>query len=170
MYYYIGDYPSAMGIAQRGIVLAERQNDKEELAHYNNQLGFIYLKQEKPVESIKYYRQYLNLAQQAGTPALVADAYNCLADAYLLEKNYKTTLSYLFTALHLYKKLDKEVIANKTGVITKADRVSYTSYKISNAYKLQGQYELSLQYAKNGLSYTDGHHIPSYNKYDLARY
>src|ERR1700761_2252136 len=89
MYYYIGDYPSAMGIAQKGMVLAEHHNDKEELAHYNNQLGFIYLKQEKPVESIKYYRQYLNLATQTGAPALVADAYNCLSDAYLLEKNYK---------------------------------------------------------------------------------
>jgi len=59
MYYYIGDYPSAMGIAQKGIVLAEHHNDKEELAHYNNQLGFIYLKQETPAESIKYYRQML---------------------------------------------------------------------------------------------------------------
>jgi len=170
MYYYIGDYPSAMGIAQKGLVLAEHHNDKEELAHYNNQLGFIYLKQEKPIESIKYYQQYLNLALQTGAPSLVADAYNCLADAYLLEKNYKATLNYLSIALNIYKKLDREVVTNKTGVITKADRVSYTSYKISNAYKVQGRFQLALKYAKDGLNYTDGHHPPSYNQYDLASY
>src|SRR5476651_691407 len=54
-YYYLADYPSAMEIAQKGLSLAERLNDKENQAHFDNQAGFVYQKQEKADESIKYY-------------------------------------------------------------------------------------------------------------------
>jgi len=170
MYYYAGDYPNAMGIAQKGIAVAEQQNDKEMLAHYDNQLGFIYLKQEKPTEAIKYYRQYLKLAIQTGDRMTLADADNCMADVYLLEKDYETTLRYLFTALDIYKKMgDIETTKRKT-VINKTDRISYTLFKISTAYKLQGRYQLSLKYALNGLNYIEALKKPVYNQYDLAGY
>ncbi len=175
MYYYLGNYPGAMIIAQKGLVSAGQQNDKEMLAHYNNQMGFIYLKQEKPAESIKYYLQYLNLAKQTGNPMALADSYNSMADVYLLEKNYKTTLDYLFAALDIYRRMDsREIIfenseANDNGT-DKRDRVSYTLFKISNVYKLTGRYQLSLQYALNGFNYSDGRNPPAFNQYDLASY
>jgi len=169
MYYYLGDYPGAMIIAQKGLAVAEQKNDKEELAHYYNQLGFIYLKQEKAAESIKYYRLYLNLARQLDNPTTLTDAYICMADVYLLDKDYKNSLNYLFSALNIYKKADIRDKDHKAGII-KADRVPYALYKISNVYKLQGNYQLALQYATDGLNYTDGRHARSYNQYDLASY
>jgi len=167
--YYLGDYPGAMIIAQKGLELAEQRNDNRELAHYYNQLGFIYLKQEKAAESLKYYTLYLSLATRLGDPTTLTDAYMAMADVYLLKKDYKTSLDYLFSAFNIYKKANIRDQAHKTGII-KADRVPYVLYKISNVYKLQGQYQLALQYAIDGLNYTDGRHRRSYNQYDLASY
>jgi signal transduction histidine kinase len=167
MSYYTGDYPSAMIIAQKGIILAVQQNDIEMLAHYTNQLGFIYLKQENPNESIKYYSQYLTLAIQAHDPMMLADADNGMADVCLLEKDYKNSLHYLFAALGIYKKMDDIETTNKKVIINKTDRISYTLFKISDAYKLQGEYKLALQYALNGLNYIKR---LKYNQYDLADY
>jgi signal transduction histidine kinase len=170
MYYYTDDYPGAMGIVQKGIAVAGQQNDKAMLAHYYNQLGFIYLKQEKPAESIKYYNQYLALAIQTGDRMMLADAYNSTADAYLLEKNYGTSLHYLFAALDIYKKMDDIETINKKTIINKADRIPYTLFRISNACKLQGRYQLSLQYALKGFDYIKSRKVRPYNQYDLAGY
>ena len=170
MYYYAGDYPNAMGIAQKGVVVAERQNDKEMLAHYDNQLGFIYLKQEKPSESIKYYSQYLKLAIQTGDRMMLADADNSMADIYLLEKDYEMSLHYLFAALDIYKKMGDVETTNKKTIVNKTERISYTLFKISTAYKLQGRYKLSLKYALDGLNFIKTPKEPAYNQYDLAGY
>jgi signal transduction histidine kinase len=169
MYYYLGDYPGAMVIAQKGLAYTELRSDTTGVAHYNNQLGFIYLKQEKAAEAMKYYQQYLNLAAQLARPMLIADAYTDMADVYLLKKDYQTTLSYLFKALGLYKRNNIEIIKKK-NLGSKADRFAYVLYKISNAYKLQGKYQLSLQYALKGLNYHIDTRPPSYNQYDLASY
>ena len=175
MYYYLGNYPGAMIIAQKGLAAAEQRNDKEMIAHYNNQMGFIYLKQEKPAEAIKYYRQYLNLARGMGNQMVLADAFNCMSDIYFSENDQKTALEYLFDALDIYKNVGtRKTIYKKNGLKNdgpgKSDRVSYTLFKISNVYKQQGRYPLSLQYALKGLNYHDGRHIPSFNQYDLASY
>lgn len=170
MYYYTGDYPSAMAIAQKGLVLAELRNDKAKLAHYNNQLGFIYVKQENPAESIKYYSKYLDLATQLGKPMMIADADNSMADVALMQRNYKETLGYLFKALAIYKNFDGAANFGKSPVKINSDRVPYTLYKISNTYKLQEHYQLALQYALLGLKYTNGHHLFGFNQYDLASF
>jgi signal transduction histidine kinase len=169
MYYYIGDYPAAMVIAQKGLAVAERKNDNESLAHYYNQFGFIYLNQEKPVEAIKYYSQYLTLANQVGSQSLVADAYTSMADAYLFEKDYTISLQYLFKALKNYQKADNLAIPFKDKYF-KGDRIAYTFFKISNAYKLQRNYKLSLQYALSCFNYRDKRYRNTYNPYDLASY
>jgi signal transduction histidine kinase len=169
MYYYTGDYPRAMGIAQKGLALAEQQHDREKLAHYDEQLGFIYLKQEQPLESITYYRQYLNLAMQMNNQMILAHAYTCMADVCVLQKDCPSSLAYLFSALAIYKKTDSLEIADHKDDSEIGGIVRYTLYQISNTYKLQGNYGLAMQYALNGLSYRKGV-TPSCNKYDLASY
>lgn len=170
MYYYTGDYPRAMAIAQKGLALAEQQNDREKLAHYDEQLGFIYLKQEKPQEAIKYYRQYLGLAMQMNRPVMLAHAYACMADVYVLQEDYPSSLHCLFGALAIYKKSDSLEIQNHKDDSEIAGVISYTLYQISNVYKLQGSYQPAMQYALTGINYHDGYTTPSNNKYDLARY
>lgn len=169
MYYYTGDYPSAMAVAQKGLVLAEQQNDRLMLAHYNEQLGFIYLKQEQPRESINYYRQYLKLVLQMNRPETLAHAYSCMADVYVLEKDYPSSLDYLFKALAIYRKTDSLEIHDHKDDSQTAGMVSYTLYQISKTYKLQGDYRPAMQYALNGINY-HGYTAPASNKYDLAGY
>ena len=170
LYYYTGDYPRAMAIAQKGLALAEQQNDREMLAHYNEQLGFIYLNQENPQEAIKYYRQYLGLATQMNRPVMLAHAYACMADVYVLQKDYPSSLHYLFSALAIYKKDDSLEIQDQKDDSEIAGVISHTLYQISNVYKLQGNYQPAMQYALAGINYHDGYTTPSNNKYDLARY
>lgn len=171
LYYYTGDYPSAMAIAQKGLALAEQQHDEENLAHYNEQRGFIYLKQEQPMESIKYYQQYLNLARQMNKQMMLAHAYTCMADVWVLQKDCQSSLYYLFSALAIYEGADSLEIHDHKDDSEIAGIVSYTLYQISNTYKLQGNYRLALEYALNGLNYHKGKkYIPSCNKYDLANY
>lgn len=170
MYYYTGDYPGAMAIAQKGLALAGHQNDSAMLAHYDEQLGFIYLKQEQPQESIRYYRQYLDLAGRMNQPLLVAHAYGCLADVYTQEQDCPSALKYLFNALAIYEHTDSlERQAHKDDSEI-AGIICYTFYQISCAYKIAGDPRLAMRYAVNGFTYHPGHTIPSCNKYDLASY
>jgi signal transduction histidine kinase len=171
MYYYTGDYPSAMAIAQKGLALAEQQHDREMLAHYNEQFGFIYLKQEQPVESIKYYRQYLNLAMQMNKQMLLAHGYTCMADVCVLQKDWRSSFGFLFSALAIYESADSLEMRDHKDDSEIAGIIAYTLYQISNTYKLQGNYRLAMQYALNGLNYHKGRgYTPSCNKYDLASY
>ena len=167
MYYYTGDYPNAMAVVQKGLALAEGRKDTWRLANYYNQLGFIYLKQEKPAEAIKYYRQYLALAVKMHNLMMTADAYNCFADVFSLEKNYDASLQNSLKALRFYWAVRNGKDDRFTG---KAYSISFTQYKISSIYKHLGKYQIALTYALNGLQYTDGRGMLSFNIYDLASY
>jgi signal transduction histidine kinase len=168
-YYYLADYPNAMDIAQKGLSLAEHLNDKENLAHFYNQAGFIYQKQEKANESIKYYAKYLAMGHELNNRAMIADAGNGLADGYLLKKNYKTALHYLFQALGIYDKMKEMERLDRSRQIFKPDKLAHTLSQISSVYKHAGNYKRALQYA---LAVLDMHDKRGeiFNKYDLAGY
>ena len=179
IYYYRADYPNAMDIAQKGLAVAEQLNDKPNQAHYDNQVGFIYLKQEKADESIKYYNQYLKLANEIHNRMMVADACNGTADGYLLKKDYKTSLFYYFKALNIYHKMKEwpngleEEKFDGTRRAFKSDRTAYTLFKISSVYKQAGNYKMALQYSKQIFDIFDKRkreHKGLFNKYDLAGY
>lgn len=174
IYYYYADYVNAMETAQKGLAFAEQLNDKESQAHYYNQVGFIYLKQEKADESIKNYNKYFELANKIHNRMMVADACNGIADAYLLKKDFKSSLLYYFKALNIYEKI--KVSANGaesekfdgTREAAKHDRVAYTLFKISTVYKQTGNYSGALQCSLKFLvAYNNGE---LFNKYDLANY
>lgn len=179
IYYYQADYPNALEIAQKGLSLAEQLNEKETEAHYNNQLGFIYQKQEKADQSIKYYLQYLNLANEIHLRMMVADACNGIADDYLLKKEYKTSLGYSFRALNIYKKMkalpngydDEKFDGNRKAY--KHDRIAYTLFKISTAYKSAGDYKEALYYSTRIFDIFNDRKkrgLGLFNKFDLASY
>jgi two-component system NarL family sensor kinase len=171
VYYYQADYPKAMEIAQKGISLAERLKDQEDLAHYNNQAGFIYEKQDKAEASIKYNSQYLNLAYQINNQMMIADADNSLGDDYLLKHDYKTSLIYFFKALNIYDKMEGEERFDRERISFKPERIAYTLFKISTAYKLAGNYQQALKYSLIIIDeYDKRKGIGIFNNYDLASY
>jgi len=168
MYYYTGNYPDAMRVVQKGLIIAESQKDNWRFANYKDQLGFIYLKQEKPVEAIKYYRQYLSLAMTLHDQMMVADAYNCIADVFALQRDFNSSLENSLKALKIYQAITGKLKYDHYA--GKAYSISFTQYKISSIYKQLGKYQQALNYALAGLKYTDGRGILSFNNYDLASY
>jgi signal transduction histidine kinase len=170
-YYYIADYPDAMDIAQKGLSLAGRLNDKEDQAHYYNQAGFIYLKQYKADESIRYNTQYLKLAIETHNRMMIADANNSIGDDYLLKKDYKTSLSYFFKALGIYNKMNDAERFDRSRTSFKYERIAYTLFKISAAYKQAGNYTLALRYSMFDINqYSKSKGAAGFNRYDLASY
>lgn len=168
-YYYVADYPNAMEIAQKGLSLAERLNDKENQAHFDSQVGFIYQKQEKANESIKYYTAYLKIANELNNRVMAADACTGLADGYLLKKQYQTCLQYLFKALGIYNGMSEMERLDRSRRIFKPDKVGNTLYKISTVFKQAGDYTQALQYAMKVLTLHD-RRGEIFNQYDLAGY
>lgn len=169
MYYYLADYPNAMETAQKGLALAEQLNNREEQMHYLSQIGYIYQKQEKPDEAIKYFRQYLTFATLIDNKMMIADACDGLAEGYQFKQDYKTALSCLFKSLGIYYKMKRSETLDKGRVIFKNDRIVYTLFKLSTVYKLQGDYKEALHYSQ--IIFDE--HInkgEQFNKYDLARY
>jgi signal transduction histidine kinase len=168
-YYYQADYVNAMDIAQKGLSLAEQLGDKENQAHYDNQAGFIYLKQEKADDGIKYYTRYLALANELHNRMMVADASNGIADGYLLKNDYQTALKYSFKALGIYDKMNDRERLDRQRMAFRLDRVPYTLFKISNVYKQAGNYKLALRYAL-AIFAPHGKKGNIFNNYDLASY
>ncbi|HWZ16802.1 MAG TPA: ATP-binding protein [Mucilaginibacter sp.] len=168
-YYYQADYANAMDIAQKGLSLAEQLGDKENQAHYDNQAGFIYLKQEKADDGIKYYTRYLALANELHNRMMIADASNGIADGYLLKNDYQTALRYSFNALRIYEKMNDRERLDRQRMAFRLDRVPYTLFKISTAYKQAGNYKLALQYAL-AIFAPHGKKRNIFNNYDLASY
>jgi signal transduction histidine kinase len=168
-YYYQADYANAMDIAQKGLSLAEQLGDKENQGHFDNQAGFIYLKQEKADAGIKYYTRYLALANEMHNRMMVADASNGIADGYLLKKDHQTALKYFFKALGIYNKMNEMEPLDRQRMVFRPDRVPYTLFKISTAYKQAGNYKLALRYA---LAVFAPHSKKGniFNNYDLASY
>jgi tetratricopeptide (TPR) repeat protein len=146
-YYYQADYANAMDIAQKGLSLAEQLGDRENQGHFDNQAGFIYLKQEKADAGIKYYTRYLVLANEMHNRMMAADASNGIADGCLLKNDYQTALKFFFTALRIYDKMNEMEPLDRQRMVFRPDRVPYTLFKISTAYKQAGDYKLALRYA-----------------------
>jgi two-component system NarL family sensor kinase len=169
IYYYLADYPNAMKLAQKGLSLAEQLNDKESQAYYNNQIGYVYLKQEKADESIKYSTKYLVLANEVQNNMMTADAYNEIGDGFMLKKDYKGSLLYFSKALNIYNKMTAMERLDNTQMIFKSERIAYTLFKISSAYKQEGDYKQALRYST---AVFDNYkkNPNTFNSYDLANY
>jgi len=170
LYFYLGDFPDAMKIATKGLVLSEQLKDRVKEANYQSLIGFIYLKQGNSNLSEKYYQQYLSVATELKDSIMLGDAYNNMADVYELEHNYTASLSALFTSLAIYEKMNGTVYISKTATksIDKKERAAYVFYKISNTCKLMGDYKRALPYALNAIKYV--HQASGCNRYDVAGY
>jgi two-component system, NarL family, sensor kinase len=161
LYFYGGDFPSAMNLTTKGLALAERQSDVRKISGYNNLLGFIYLRQGQADLSKQYYQRYLNFSQSLNDSIAMADAHNCIAEASLLSRNLNEALRFHFIAWGIYY---RHYIA---GVNFKHDQIAYTAYRISHTYKLMKDYDQAVSYSTLGLNYTRKHGT---NEYDLASY
>src|SRR5688572_18024810 len=102
IFFHEGDYVRAMRISTDGLTKAEKIKDFERMAHYNNVLGFIMMKQQHFELSNKYFSAHLRLAKQMENKGEEAKALLNLADLSLSEKKMQQATTFINEALHIY--------------------------------------------------------------------
>ncbi len=167
-FFMIGDFTNVMKIVSKKLALYERLNDKGMITHYNSLMGFIFLRQGKTGDSKKYYQKYLQQARELNDSVFMADAYNCMADVYVLEQNYDSALLYSFSAIGIYRKVTAIFPLRMPKGMYKWERIAYTSYKIGNIYKLTHQYPEALRYTLDAVNYTKSN--SGFDQFDQAAY
>jgi len=155
LYFYIGNYPEAMKMTTRELVLAEDHHDTFHIAKCYNLMGFIYSRQGNTAEAGKYFSLYAGLSKKLKDKRMMADAFNNIGETRAANRKYEEALFYLYKAYELYDHL------------TDSERLAYTSYKISEVYKGMKSYDLALDYSVQALQYI---RTGRGNQYDRAGY
>ena len=161
LYFYVGDFPKAMKVSTKGLTQAELKNDYSQIAYYNNLLGFIYLRQDNPEESRKFYQKYFDNASAVNDSIMMMDANVGLAEVLLFEKKPQEAVPIFHQALSFYKH------GFKRGTFSKRDRIPYLLFALAKAYRDAGDNKQALTYCLQGFECSDETQI---NPYDLANY
>jgi two-component system NarL family sensor kinase len=160
-----GDYAGAMKISSEGLERSEKLGDRNRMAHFNNVIGYIHMKQGNLAEANHYFSMYLELAQKTRDSLYEAHALYNLADLAIVQKRYDTAIAYLGSSIRLYRLLDK----SSQHPFSLPEREAYILNKMAEAWKLKGDMRQALHYAlvTTGMLPTEGSRI---NDYDEASY
>lgn len=161
--FYTGDFPQAMKLSTKALTIAEKNNDTQKIAYYNNLLGFIYLRQGNPEDSRKYYQRYFENASLISDSTMMADARIGLAEVFLFEKKNEEALPLLFQARDYYLNRIHRIGIN----FLKAEKIPYTMFILAKAYHAMGDHQQALEYCLRGFAFSK--RFP-FNLYDLANY
>ena len=161
LYFYVGDFPKAMKVSTKALKLAESKNDYSKIAYYNNLLGFIYLRQDNPEHSRKFYQKYFDNASAIKDSIMIVDAQVGLAEVMLFEKKPLDAIPIFHRALSFYKhRIEKKDYY-------KRDRMPYSLFSLAKAYRDAGDNKQALKYCLQGFEYSNE---TQFNPYDLANY
>jgi signal transduction histidine kinase len=143
--FHLGDYSEAMKNSTEGLIKAEKINDRDRMAHYNNVLGYIMMKQKNFELSEKYYSTELHLARQLKNKMEEAKALLNLTDLYITQKKELTrAISLIQNAQDIYNAeavINPEQYIAGFGII---HRTAYCNNKLSEVYKLMENYKKAL--------------------------
>jgi len=137
--FHLGDYAEAMKISTEGLIKAEKINDWNRMAHYNNVLGYIMMKQKNFELSEKYYSTELYLTRELNNKVEEAKALINLADLYITQKKgLSKAITFINDALDIYK---ANTASQMYGLI---ERTAYCNNKLSEVYKLTENFKEAL--------------------------
>lgn len=158
LFFHEGDYLNAMKISTDGLAKAEEIKDLERMAHYNNVLGYIMMKQENFELANKYFSTHLQLAKQIKNKEEEAKGLLNLADLSLSEKKIQEAINFINDALHIYQTYLPEHKA----------KYAYTVNKLAETYRLIQKNKEALRHALQAIELVknEGGH----NLYDIAAY
>ena len=156
-----GDYTDAMRFSAEGLAIAEKLGDRNRMAHFNNVIGYIYMKLGNYAEGEKYFQQYLILAGRIKDSILMAHAFYNLGDLAISTKEYKKAIDLFGQSLYIYKLIKYKVAVNN------AEREAYVSNKLAQCYKLSGNLKLARELIRSSLNVTNS---PRVNAYDKSEY
>lgn len=167
-FFMVGDFSYAMKIVAKRISRYEAIKNKPMVARYNSLIGFIFLRQGRANDSKKYYRIFLQAEKELNDTSVIADAYNCMADVYVLEKKYDSALINNSSALAIFKMMSVHYSTLLLQGIYKWQRIAYTEFKTGNTYKLAHDYKKASEHTMNAITIT--REIQTAHQYDIAAY
>ena len=155
LYFYFADYPHAMQAISREMTISENINAKRRVAHCNNILGYIYLKQENFKEAEKYYDLYINNAKALNDSILLTHALGELAELYISEKKYSQAINVLFTTVQICDHFSENRGIYKIDPIygLVSQYKAKALYRLGKAYKLIGDLPNALQYSLEAIKF-----------------
>lgn len=139
-FFLLGDYTGAMKNSVEGLEKAEKIDDKNRMAHFNNVIGFIYMKLGNFRKSENYFQAYLKQAALINDSNEVGHALYNLGDLSITEKQYDK-------ALEFFNESQSQFISIKSQApgIQNA-RSAFVSNKLAQCWKLKGDPGRALQY------------------------
>jgi two-component system, NarL family, sensor kinase len=161
LYFYLGDFVNAMKYASDGLNFAERAKDAALIAHYQNLVGFIHLRQDNPLDAERYFKFYLAYGEDQKDSLVIADAFNSLAESAIARNQFDLALSFLKRSFSIYNKFYNE------KRLPKVDRIPYTLFRTGYCYGAEKKYDSAMPFVLSALEYTKI--LPS-NLYDIAQY
>lgn len=112
-YYYLSDYyknrndySKAITSSEKGLALANKINDKEDVARYYYLLGDLYLSIEEVDRALSYLNRVVDYYEIAGNKTLLAEALVKIAECFRIKKNYGEAERLLLLALEYYEPYD----------------------------------------------------------------
>lgn len=159
-----GDYTGAMKISTEGLERAEKIQDKERMAHFNNVIGYIHMKQENFAASHQYYMLYLQQTRALKNRILEGHALANLGDLAITENKYTDAIRFLQQSLAVYQTLDTSRQALR---IDPKEREAWLSDRLAETFKRMKEYTTALHYSLAAVRLTGQ---ASCNEYDIARY
>ncbi len=155
-----GDYTGAMRISTEGLARAEQLGDENRMAHFNNVIGYIYMKLRDTAKAGYYFRNHLKNASNINDSVEVAHALYNLGDLAITKKNYDEAIGYFTQALNGYAAI------KVPGIFDRKERNAFVSNKLAQCWKLKGNLQQALQYIGPPLAATNM--TSSVNPYDKA--
>lgn len=159
-YFLQGDYTGAMRISAEGLAKAEQLGDVNRMAHFNNVIGYIYMKLGDTTKSGLYFGNHLDNAKSINDSFEVAHALYNLGDLAITEKKFDEAIRYFTQALDAYAAI------RVPGIFDRQERTAFVSNKLAQCWKLKGDLARALQYIRPSLAVTNMR--ASVNPYDKA--
>lgn len=158
--FLLGDYTGAMKVSVAGLVKAEQIGDENRMAHFNNVIGYIYMKLGDTSKAAIYYNNHLKNARNTNDSFEVAHAFYNLGDLSITKKNYDKAIEYFSLALDTYNAIQD------SSFFSSYERRGYISNKLAQCHKLKGNLNYALELIRISLDVAA--HAKGVNEYDKA--
>ncbi len=162
-FFLSGDYTNAMKISSAGLSKAAQIKDTNRVAHYNNVIGYIHMRQKNFTQATQYFQLNLQLYRSIADTFSEAGALCNLSELYIARGNYDSAISFLQTAKKVYHSM------KDSSFFTPQEREAYISNKMAEAYKLKGECHHALPFALNATLIAT-RQVAGMNLYDEASY
>jgi CHAT domain-containing protein/Tfp pilus assembly protein PilF len=138
------DYAEALRIAQLAVRIAERIGDPKGLGDAWTNLGFVYIRQNRPIQALDALQKGLAVCEDTCDKKDIARALHYTGMAHRLESNFDQALEFFNRSLAI-----SEENGDKTGAAT-------TLGEIGIVYRMRGNYETALDTYQKSLVILDG--------------